>query len=53
VTDWPIVDMTAAVAFLFFGAYVARLVRETIGDIIALARLVKRIKVVITWRNEP
>jgi hypothetical protein len=46
------VDLTAIAAFLFVGAYTARLLRETVGDLINLARLLRRITVTIVWRND-
>jgi hypothetical protein len=52
VTDIPLVDLGSIAAFLVTGAYIARLGAGIISDAIGLARNVRSIKVVISWRNE-
>jgi hypothetical protein len=52
-TDLPLVDLGAIAAFLFVGAYLARLLHDVIIKALDATAQIKRITVTILWRNEP
>jgi hypothetical protein len=51
--DIPWLDLTTIALFLAVGIYTAKLIHAIILELIDLGKLLKRISVTITWRNEP